>query len=1075
MKYHALFKWAFMTAGALALWVANAAPATAQQRGTLRGTVREASSQRPVAGVQVFVPGTRMSTTTDAQGRFELAGVPAGGAQVRVRAPGYSSALATTMIVGGEAVTVDFALNTSVIALDEVVVTGTGAAAERKQLGNTIATVRADVIETAPVKSFSEAIAAREPGVSLLPSSGMAGEGARVRIRGNASLSMNNEPVVYVDGVRIDAGSVGFQPTGQVSMLDNINPETIERVEILKGAAAATLYGSEASAGVIQIFTKKGTQGRPRFSFRIDQGGSRFPADRMKDNWGFARNQAQADRLNAIHRGTAVDANGNPVATIQPFQVVGFPNVSSKSTWATGYDASYSATVAGGGADAVYNLAVRFTRDNGPFDVSEVVGPFFIDQLPFEPGKIDFNRKWHGSGNVTLFPKDRVTLSAGFFFTDVQHQTPANANNIYGVTGATLFAKPETGNCARSIDRGLGGAFGEDPDRPGHCAGPGNPWGNVAFATVRENAFSEDQAHVDHFNANLRAGYTPVQGRLSMDLTLGVDITNSREHQFVPWGNNVDVFSTRVPLGHKSLQSRFNRELSVDYKANWTKSFGIFSSQLTVGGQGFISKAHFRSGFGGDFPGPGLEVAGAGARQSTGEFFSEIVNLGLMGQEQVGINEWWFITLGGRWDRNSAFGENTTGQFYPKVSTSIVVSDLPNWTSTTLSTLRFRGALGRSGLQPGAFDRFTTFGPSTSQLGAGLSPRNLGNPDLKPEVTTEWEAGVEVGLVDNRVALDVTRWERTTIDALVSRQFAVTGGFLAPGLLGEPVRQRGVPVPADRGHGWRTAHQGRGCLSALPQLAMGRAGARGVAGRASHPALRPDSAHEVPGTRPGAVRYQPRRCAGHARRARGVPVGPAQHRPLQLALGDRAVAGRQQRRRGFPQQLHGADVLAQQGQHQDPEGQGRERLRVLPDEGHARLDRRLRGGIHHPPQRPDQRAVRVPGGELLRQQPDGRVPEHEPADRAEQPAAGRTRGHLAQPGLHAGGAGGCGAGVRHSLQRADALRRDEPGGEGGLHPVAGGGHHLHRSGLVRPEARVQQHGLYPERPEPGAVHRLHRH
>ncbi|MBI2615750.1 MAG: TonB-dependent receptor plug domain-containing protein, partial [Gemmatimonadetes bacterium] len=553
MKYHALFKWAFMIAGALALWVANAAPATAQQRGTIRGTVREASSQRPVAGVQVFVPGTQMSTTTDAQGRFELAGVPAGGAQVRVRAPGYSSALATTMVVGGQAVTVDFALNTSVIALDEVVVTGTGAAAERKQLGNTIATVRADVIETAPVKSFSEAIAAREPGVSLLPSSGMAGEGARVRIRGNASLSMNNEPVVYVDGVRSDAGSVGFQPTGQVSMLDNINPETIERVEILKGAAAATLYGSEASAGVIQIFTKKGTQGRPRFSFRIDQGGSRFPADRMKDNWGFARNQAQADRLNAIHRGTAVDANGNPVATIQPFQVVGFPNVSSKSTWATGYDASYSATVAGGGADAVYNLAVRFTRDNGPFDVSEVVGPFFIDQLPFEPGKIDFNRKWHGSGNVTLFPKDRVTLSAGFFFTDVQHQTPANANNIYGVTGATLFAKPETGNCARSIDRGLGGAFGEDPDRPGHCAGPGNPWGNVAFATVRENAFSEDQAHVDHFNANLRAGYTPVQGRLSMDLTLGVDITNSREHQFVPWGNNVDVFSTRVPLGHKSL------------------------------------------------------------------------------------------------------------------------------------------------------------------------------------------------------------------------------------------------------------------------------------------------------------------------------------------------------------------------------------------------------------------------------------------------------------------------------------------------------------------------------------------
>src|SRR3990172_1290332 len=202
MKYHALFRWTFAIAGALALWVANAAPATAQQRGTIRGMVREASSQRPVAGVEIFVPGTQMRTTTDAQGRFELTGVPAGGAQVRVRAPGYSSALATTMVGAGQAVVVDFALNASVVALDEVVVTGTGATVERKQLGNTIATVKAEVIDAAPVRNFSEAIAAREAGVSILPSSGSAGEGARIRIRGNASLSQNNEPVVYVDGVR---------------------------------------------------------------------------------------------------------------------------------------------------------------------------------------------------------------------------------------------------------------------------------------------------------------------------------------------------------------------------------------------------------------------------------------------------------------------------------------------------------------------------------------------------------------------------------------------------------------------------------------------------------------------------------------------------------------------------------------------------------------------------------------------------------------------------------------------------------------------------------------------------------
>ena len=118
--------------------------------------------------------------------------------------------------------------------------------------------------------NFSELIAAREPAVAVLPSGGLAGEGARIRIRGVSSLSQSNEPIIYVDGVRIDNGGnisanqfffVGGG--GSSSRLDDVNPNAIERVEILKGAAAATLYGTEASNGVIQIFTKKGSSGAP--------------------------------------------------------------------------------------------------------------------------------------------------------------------------------------------------------------------------------------------------------------------------------------------------------------------------------------------------------------------------------------------------------------------------------------------------------------------------------------------------------------------------------------------------------------------------------------------------------------------------------------------------------------------------------------------------------------------------------------------------------------------------------------------------------------------------------------------
>ncbi len=772
MKHHALFRWALAILGACALWVGSAAPATAQQRGTIRGTIREAASQRPVPGVQVFIPGTQMTATTDAQGRFELAGVPAGGAQVRVRAPGYSSALATTMVVGGQTVTVDFALNTSVIALDEVVVTGTGSSSERKQLGNTIATVKADMVEDAPVQNFSEAISAREAGVSILPSSGLAGEGARIRIRGNASLSQNNEPVVYVDGVRIDNGggftNMGAGGGGTASRLDDINPEMIERVEILKGAAAATLYGSEASAGVIQIFTKKGTQGRPKFSFRVDQGMSRFPTN-MKQSSGFARTQAQADRVAGIMRSfmTFNDADGN--GALSPYEVLEVPLATQY--FGTGYNATYSGNVTGGGSDATYNLAARWTRDDGPYDAVTRLGP----------GAADVDRKVQTSANVTMFPKDRITLSSGLMYADTYHITPPNNNNIYGVQSIILDSKPEGATCQESINLGLGGTYGEGSE-PGRCAGPGNEWGAPTFATPREAAQREISQTAEHFNGNLKATYKPIQ-QVNLDATFGIDVTNTRDGALRPFGYNVDNVTKNFIAGIKEIGSRNNRQFTVDAKGTWDQKVGKLQSTLVFGTQSFVTKTHSRGGDGWDFPGPGLEIASAGANQDVVESFSQVVNMGILGQEQVGYNDWAFVTVGGRWDRNSAFGENTSGAFYPKISASLVISDMPSWSSTLVSTLRLRGALGRSGLQPGAFDRFATFGPLvtldpvTGTTLSGLSPRNLGNPDLKPEVSREWEAGAEVAFFNNRLGFDVTKWNRRTTDALIAKQFAPTGGF----------------------------------------------------------------------------------------------------------------------------------------------------------------------------------------------------------------------------------------------------------------------------------------------------------
>ena len=751
-----LVKAALLIGAAGVFLAGTASPAAAQRTGVVRGTVRDASTNRPVAGVQILVVGTRIGAVSDREGLYELQNIPVGSVRVQVRAIGYASQVITAPVSATQPTVLDLTLKESVIRLDAVVVTGTGAAVEKKQLGNTIGTIDLKTLEFAPVQTFSEALAAREPGLVALPSSGLAGSGARIRIRGTSSLSMSNEPVVYVDGIRIDNaggldGGVSSNAAGP-SRLDDINPEAIERIEVLKGAAAATLYGSEASAGVIQIFTKRGTSGAPRFSFRIEQGISQYP-DVYKPNAGFARDQAQADRINELYG-----------LSVAPYQV--FERTFVDDMLETGHQQIYSASVSGGTEVVNYFVAGRFIRDNGPFG-GEELGP-----------ARDLNRKMQGNFNLTIFPRERLSFRLGGMFTDVRHELPNNGNNIFGVVSLAMFGKPELGSCD---DLDGDGAMDINRTRMiGNttpvCEISGNPTGQIAFMTVRESMQQVTAQNLEHFNGNLTATYQAAQS-LNIEATFGLDATNGRSFEFAPFGYDFDNFTGNNVDGFRNIGARNHRELTVDVKGIWSERRGNISSTLTLGGQGFISKDKTSGGFGSRFPGPGLEVAGAAANQSLREASLQSTNIGLFAQEQVGINDFIYVTGGGRWDRNSAFGEATGGAFYPKAGFSVIPSDMESWASELLSTVRVRAAFGKAGLQPGAFDKFTTFGPGPTSEGPGLEPSNLGNDSLAPEKSTEYEVGFEFGLFEDRAAIDVTYWKRTTIDALIARQFPVTGGF----------------------------------------------------------------------------------------------------------------------------------------------------------------------------------------------------------------------------------------------------------------------------------------------------------
>ncbi len=244
--------------------------------GEVRGTVKDAERGDPLIGANVIFDGTNFGAAANIEGVYSIKGVPAGRYTLVVRYVGYRQQSKEITVTANTTTTADFSLSVTALQLDEVVVTGQGSAIERRKLATPIETISAKEVSSAPVTSINELLQARVPGLTSFSNSGQPGTAGRIRTRGVRSAVASQTPVIYVDGVRVDnqdnyrlqRGSGGLV----TSSLSDIVVGNVERVEVIKGGAAATLYGSDAAAGVIQIFTKKGVSGTPRWTLSTTQG-----------------------------------------------------------------------------------------------------------------------------------------------------------------------------------------------------------------------------------------------------------------------------------------------------------------------------------------------------------------------------------------------------------------------------------------------------------------------------------------------------------------------------------------------------------------------------------------------------------------------------------------------------------------------------------------------------------------------------------------------------------------------------------------------------------------------------------
>ncbi|HEX2722386.1 MAG TPA: TonB-dependent receptor plug domain-containing protein, partial [Gemmatimonadaceae bacterium] len=288
---------------------------------SVSGTVISGASSNPIPSARVSVAGTTIGTSTDGNGRFRIGGLTGETVTLEIRRIGYRP-ITQTVRVGAADVRIN--MSEQSVSLDKVVVTGTPGGQALRELGNAVTTVNAaKVTEQGTVNNIQQLLNGRSPGVFVNPATGNVGTGARIRIRGASSLSLSNEPLVYVDGVRANA-QAATGPINQafgsssISRINDINPDDIESIEVIKGPAAATLYGTEASNGVIQIITKKGAMGKSRWNFSTRQGTNYFqnPEGRFRINYrpipkvGGTAGQLDTVSINLI---ALEDARGTPV------------------------------------------------------------------------------------------------------------------------------------------------------------------------------------------------------------------------------------------------------------------------------------------------------------------------------------------------------------------------------------------------------------------------------------------------------------------------------------------------------------------------------------------------------------------------------------------------------------------------------------------------------------------------------------------------------------------------------------------------------------------------------------------
>ena len=788
MRRHALL---------IAILLAVTSLVRAQQR-QITGKVTGGDG-KPVPFATIQVKGTSTGAAADENGNFKL-NIPGNDAVLLIRSVGY----ATKEIPAGSNSYVEIALKSDETSLQEVVVTGLGIQRSKKALGYAVQDVKGDELTKAGQSDALRGLSGKVAGVQITASSGTPGAATYIKLRGTNSLTGNNQPLFVIDGIPVDnSQNYSGDPSDATNNLlqgatntnrgADINPEDIESISILKGPAAAALYGIDAANGAVIITTKKGKAGRMQVDFssgvsfdavnRLPKlqdeyvkgsGGQIAPfSSTNRYSWG-----AKADTLFWTGIPNAYDVHGDIVGKSDPRAKIPFkPYDNMKNFFRTGSTFNNSVSFMGGNDAATYRMSVSHLYQNS-----------IVPLQSYQRTTVAF------SGQLKV--SEHVKVSSSVNYTTDGGDMPQNGSNLSGIM-LGLTRTPI------SFDNSNGAAKADDPKAYLMPDGLQRSYRTTAYDnpywTINKNPYT---TNVNRLIGNVQLDYNFLKD-FTFTYRIGTDVYSDNRHQYYeiqsgayPGGR---VFDDRYT--YKSVNSdailTYAKQLSKDFRLDVKVGNNYYSrklDELYTQGDGLTSP-----GFNNIYNATAIKSANfvTPYRRASGYFDVNLDYMSMLFLEVTGRNDW-----------SSTLPRDHNSFFYPSASLGFVFTELQGLKNDVLTFGKLRLSAAQVGKDPGPFN-IRSYYTATTYSGDGFTsgisfPYNgtggfslnnvLGNPNLKPEKTNSYEVGAQLQFFKNRIGLDATYYYSKGTNLLVQSPIAGSTGYQYVTLNAGSIRNQGVEL-----------------------------------------------------------------------------------------------------------------------------------------------------------------------------------------------------------------------------------------------------------------------------------------